>query len=302
MSSKCLLIVPCLALALGACTPTAPARPTPPPIFTWIDAPLANTHLNLAPTTITFHGATPSGVEHFQVRVNDNLIDSPPPLTTGSGGSQYGTLFFAESPWTPAAAGVYLISGRAKANGGPYGDPAEVQITVDDSQSLAQVASPPVLGTAPSLAITPTIELPTSVPQITVPTATETPSEAAPGLPEPSFSDETFYYRGTSCGSNALTIQIMTEDPKVYSVVLFYRLKKMESGETTDWSNVAMNPLGGGMFSRKLTPETDIPGFALFPQSTLQVQLVATQQNGEEVARTIVLSGATLKACSAAAG
>jgi hypothetical protein len=300
MPPKRLFALALLAALLASCDGATPMPPTAPPIFTWIDAPSPNASLPLAPTTISFHGATPNGVELFQIRINGQLTDTVNPMSTGSGGSQYGTLFFAETEWSPQNAGTYLISVQAKANGGPFGEPTEVEVTVG-SVEQAQIATPAALSTAPPLNITPMAAVasatwtPTSAP-------TEPPAPSDQGLPAPDFSSDGLYYRGTSCGPNELTVRIDPANTQVYSVVLFYRLKQTEGGDTTEWSSVAMNPVGGGAFTRTLRPEADIPGFSRFLQAALQVQLVATKQNGEEVARTSVLSEVTLKACSAAAG
>lgn len=295
MSPKRLVLGIVLASLLAGCTQPTPAQPTPPPIYAWIDAPLPNATIPLAPATISFHGASPYGIELFQVRVNGQLIDTVAPETTGSGGSQYGTLFFADTEWSPPNAGTYLIWVRAQAGGGAFGTPVEVEVTVG-SVGQAQVASPPALSTAPPLK--PTIAAVVASPTPTS-SPTKVPAQDDQGLPAPSFSSDVFYYRGTGCGPNELSIRIEPASAQVYSVVLFYRLKQTDGNETTEWSSVAMNP-GGGTFSRTLRPETDIPGFTRFPQASLQVQLVATQQNGEEVARSPVLSEVTLKACSAA--
>jgi len=92
------------------------------------------------------------------------------------------------------------------------------------------------------------------------------------------------------------------EDPNVYSVVLFFRLKDVSSGETTAWTNVPMAPMGGGQFSRTVHSETDIPDFARFTKASFQVQIVATASDGTEIGRTGVYSDVMLELCSAAGG
>ncbi len=122
------------------------------------------------------------------------------------------------------------------------------------------------------------------------------------GPSDPVFSSDKFYYRGTACGPKEVTIQVDVEDPSTYSVVLFFRLKDVASGETTAWSNLPMNPVGGGTYSRTLQSERDIPEFARFREADLQVQIVATNQGGAEIGRTGVFSEVILEVCSALAG
>ncbi|TET31796.1 MAG: hypothetical protein E3J69_09725 [Anaerolineales bacterium] len=151
---------------------------------------------------------------------------------------------------------------------------------------------------------TPTAE-PTSTmtPEPTLtPTSTPTEAPVVEGPSDPIFSTDTFYYRSTSCGRKEVTIQVGVEDPNVYSVVLFFRLKDVASGETTAWTNVPMAPMGGGQFSRTVHSETDIPDFARFTKASFQVQIVATASDGTEIGRTGVFSEVILEVCSAAGG
>jgi hypothetical protein len=177
---------------------------------------------------------------------------------------------------------------RSKVSGGPYGSPAQAQVTVmSDLEILA--STPP--------AIVP-LQTPTSTPTPTA-TVTPTPVQVSEGFPDPEFSSDTFYYRGASCGPVDVTIQIDVDDPDVYSVVLFHRLRDADSGEMTAWTDVPMIAKGDGRYSRTLRSEVDIPDFARFLKATLQVQIVATAAGGAEIGRTGVLSEVTLEACSA---
>jgi hypothetical protein len=298
MNVKIRILFGLVCLVIAACDKPAPVRPTPPFNHTWIDAPLHGSTLPLGMHTIAYHAAGDPGIESFEVRVDGVLIDTAAPLSTGSGGSQYGTLFYGENPWTPNAPGTYLISVRSKSSGGPFGSPAQSQVTVESDLQL-QASTPPALVTATQLGdlqlefITPT----------TTPTAastvTPTPVQLSSGLPDPDFSSDKFYFRGDSCGPKEVVIQVEVDDPAVFSVVLFFRLKDSESGETTAWADVPMNAMGGGLYSRTLQSETDIPGFAMFLKATLQMQIVATAAGGVEIGRTDVLSAVTLEACSA---
>ncbi len=300
MNSKLRILLGLVCVAIAACTKPNPVRPTPPFNQTWIDAPLNGSTLLMTPYTIVFHAAGHLGIKTFEVKINGVVIDTVAPTSTGSGGSNYGTIFHSESTWTPAAPGTYLISIRSKSSSGPFGSPAQAQVTVVSNLAL-QAGTPPALLTLPATAGLPIFKpppLPTISPTSTA-TFTPAPVQVDEGVPDPQFSSAEFYYRG-SCSPKQVTIQVSIQNPSVYSVVLFYRLKDVSSGETTTWTNVPMTPMGGGYFNRTLQSESDIPGFSRFLSSTFQVQIVATKQDASEISRTGVLSEVILKTCAAA--
>ncbi|MGA9533541.1 MAG: hypothetical protein WBR18_12555 [Anaerolineales bacterium] len=116
------------------------------------------------------------------------------------------------------------------------------------------------------------------------------------GLGDPVLSTPGIYYRGTGCGTHQETFQIQALDPNIYSVVLFYRLKGAD-GETTRFNQgVAMRPTGDGWYEYPLTAES-VEGFTQFEQANLQYQFVATDKNGDEVARSPVFSDVEFAAC-----
>jgi len=299
MNSKLRLILALFCIAIAACNDPDPVRPTPPLNQTWIDAPLHGSTLPIAPYTIVFHAASPSGIDTFEVQINGVVLDTVAPMSTGSGGSNYGTLFHSESTWAPAAPGTYLISVRSKSSSGPFSSPALAQVTVVSDLEL-QASTPPAVLTLPATEGLPVFTPPPTPTSAPTPTATFTPTpiQVDEGVPDPQFSSAEFYYRG-SCSPKQLTIEVSVQDPNVYSVVLFHRLKGTDSGETTAWTNVPMTPLGGGYFNRTLQSETDIPEFNRFLSAYLQVQIVATKQDGTEIGRTGVLSEVILKTCAA---
>lgn len=292
MNTKLRLILVFLCIGLTSCDKPIPVRPTPSPNQTWIDAPLHGSTLPIAPYSIVFHAASPSGIDTFEVQIDGVVLDTVAPMSTGSGGSNYGTLFHSESTWTPAAPGTYLISVRSKSSSGPFSSPALAQVTVVNNLEI-QAVTPQAMVTPPGLEAVP-VFTPTA-------TFTPTPVQVEEGVPDPEFSSAEFYYRG-SCSPKQLTIEVSIQDPSVYSVVLFHRLKGTDSGETTAWTNVPMTPLGGGYFNRMLQSETEIPEFNKFLSAYLQVQIVATKQDGTEIGRTGVLSEVILKTCAAAGG
>ncbi len=174
MNSKLRLILVLFCIAIAACNKPDPVRPTPSPNQTWIDAPLHGSTLPIAPYSIVFHAASPSGIDTFEVQIDGVVLDTVAPMSTGSGGSNYGTLFHSESTWTPAAPGTYLISVRSKSNSGPFSSPALAQVTVVSDLEL-QVSTPPAMLTLPATEGLPVFTAPpTPTP---APTPTATPGE-----------------------------------------------------------------------------------------------------------------------------
>ncbi len=174
MNSKLWLILVLFCIAIAACNKPDPVRPTPSPNQTWIDAPLHGSTLPIAPYSIVFHAASPSGIDTFEVQIDGVVLDTVAPMSTGSGGSNYGTLFHSESTWTPAAPGTYLISVRSKSSSGPFSSPALAQVTVVSDLEL-QASTPPAVLTLPA-----TEGLPVFTPPPTptpAPTPTATPGE-----------------------------------------------------------------------------------------------------------------------------
>ncbi len=138
MKAKIWIIIGILSIVLAACDQPkrATALPTSPPgpSQTWIDAPLHNSTIPLLPYKLVFHGASFVGVTEFEIQINGALIGTVPPVSSGSGGPQYGTLFLGEYEWTPPAPGTYLIQVRAKGNG-QFSSPDQVQVTVSGGKS-----------------------------------------------------------------------------------------------------------------------------------------------------------------------
>jgi hypothetical protein len=264
---------------LGACD--LPATPPPAAISnTWIDAPEDGTTIALAPYTVVFHSASVMGLEEFEVRVDDELLASVAPKTTGPGGSQ-GTLFMADYEWHPPEPGTYELVIQPKDQYGDYGPSALAMVTV--AGPAAQIE-----------------QLPTGLPTLELaPTPTPTPVTAAslPGFNTPSYSATQVYWGRRGCSPTDLTVEIMHSDPTAYSIVLFYRLAVIDSDEKTDWMPMPMSPLGGGYFNLMLNPETAAVGLGSFSPMMIDIQVVATDQSGNELGRTPVYSDVMLDYC-----
>jgi hypothetical protein len=264
-------ILTMLMLLVSACDPT----PAPQPQHqTWLDKPLNNSSILNEPYNLVFHAASTNGISEFEVSVDGVVETNVAPQTTGPGGGGT-TLFQAEHMWTPPGLGSYLISVRSMNGAGDYGPSAQAYVTVVGEGFVLE----------PEL----TEEEPTATP-------TDEPAQIAV-FGAPQYSDRSVYYRGVSCGPKQLTIDVMFSDPEAYSVVIFYRLRDQSSQGTTEWSSAAMSSLGDGYFRYMLSIES-MPEFDSFLASFLQVQFVATDAGGEELARTDVFSDVSVEYCA----
>ena len=129
MKSKIWIIILLISVLISACDKPVRATPAPGPSQTWIDAPLPNSTIPQLPYKVVFHGASFVGVTEFEVQLDGIVIATVPPISQGSGGSVYGTLFLGEYEWTPTAPGTYLIKVRARGNG-QFSPPDQVEVTV----------------------------------------------------------------------------------------------------------------------------------------------------------------------------
>jgi hypothetical protein len=148
MKTRIWIIFGLFSIVFTACdrpTPNLTLPTSPPgPNQTWIDAPLPNSTLPLLPYKLIFHGASFVGVTEFEININGIAEAAVLPISTGSGGSKYGTLFTGEYEWNPPAPGIYLIQVRAKGNG-IYSSPDQVQVTVTGDVVESATQTPQVV-------------------------------------------------------------------------------------------------------------------------------------------------------------
>ena len=107
-----------LLLTLSACTlPNGGGGPQ-----AWLDRPLDNATLPLAPLTIQAHASDSDGIASFEFYVNDTLLSSV--------SSTSGRLGEASYEWRPSAPGIYSIKARATDLSGNVGLYATSLITI----------------------------------------------------------------------------------------------------------------------------------------------------------------------------
>ncbi len=135
MNKKIWVIMLLISILISACDKPVRATLPPGPDQTWIDDPLPNSTIPQLPYKIVFHGASFVGVTEFEVQIDGVVLASVPPISSGSGGPNYGTMFLGEYEWTPPAPGTYQLKVRARANG-QFSSPDQIQVTVSGGELI----------------------------------------------------------------------------------------------------------------------------------------------------------------------
>lgn len=146
--SRFLALIGAIIVLTAGCT--IPGSPTPPPgpSQVWILEPEEGAVLPPSPVLVKFQGASFTGVQEFEVLIDGDILGTYPPLSSGSGGPDYGTMFYGEASWDPQSQGDYTIRVRARNasfQSSPY---AEVHVTVQEH--LVAVVTPGVLELVPT--------------------------------------------------------------------------------------------------------------------------------------------------------
>ena len=153
----------------------------------------------------------------------------------------------------------------------------------------------PVLETVtplnPQDALAPTLDLGTVSPDTSTPTVdAATATLASLPLSEIQISTDQVYYGG-DCSPKEVTFTVTASQPeKVYSVLLFIRLRNQKTDIRSTWnSGLAMRPLGKGRYEYRLRA-VSVPSYQDYDPAWLQYPFVLTNTRGEAIARTEVFS------------
>ncbi|MBN2556242.1 MAG: hypothetical protein JXA97_09930 [Anaerolineales bacterium] len=252
------MILLCILLAACAGAPTAAATKDEA-VRVWIDLPLNDSQLAVAPVRILVHASGSQAITDVEYRVDDAIIAQVP------ASSRANDLLVDEQSWEAISAGSHLIHVRARDSSGSWSEAAEARIYLGE----------PV--------------------PITVPTETpgEPESTIAPVMDTsifpPTFTPAVFNFLGSSCRQQSADIRVETEPAgSVYSVVVFLRFSDPDLDYDTGWdAGHSMTPEGNGVFRYTVTSE----GFTRFADRiNLQVrtQFIATDEQGIELARSPV--------------
>jgi hypothetical protein len=104
------------------------------------------------------------------------------------------------------------------------------------------------------------------------------------------LSAEHIYYGG-ACAPKEITFEVSVAQPeKVFSVVVFVRLRNLKKDKQTGWNEgLAMNAQGGGRYSYRLKA-VNVASYKEFNEAWLQYQFVLTNTQAEIIGRSEVFA------------
>jgi hypothetical protein len=287
-----LVLLVFITVALPACNvglvkPTVVINPegsyvpvvNPADPYAWFDKPLDNFEIPRQSYEIVMHGSAYKGIAVIELR-----ITGEPPLVFNDPAPGE-TLVTLKYTWTPSKVGRYVLQARTQDTENTWSQTSVVTIDV------VETATP-----------TPT--------QTETPTQTSTPTNTPTlqaGFTEPVFSP-TSIAQYSSCPPNKVTAIIGATDPQgIKVVVAFYRLVDKATGDTSDWANAAMQPMGQNKYKIDLQPAPpggELRGFTsqhIEKQGDSFAALVkmqfAIQTNSGQTIRSKVYTAATLYTC-----
>ncbi|MDR3576067.1 MAG: hypothetical protein P4L50_19550 [Anaerolineaceae bacterium] len=254
-----------IAIALGlmilsACNLPAQAGDTGVGPTAWIDTPLNQSMLPLAPVQIVAHGYDAGGVAKFEISVNGNLVNTLPPIDAN------GKLYMTQENWNPPGNGNFTLSVRAQNTAGAWGAPVSVVITIGNSTAtptptatlstntpsptpspLASASSSPTLTTTVTATLRPLF---TKTP---IPSNTPVPTSNALQF-QPSLSTNPIQYCAIQQHiqpDEVFSVKV-TGPQQVASVNMYAEFHPKGGGSVIDLGNAVMNSEGSGVFSRSI--------------------------------------------------
>lgn len=272
--SMCLFL-----LLLSACGPAISGQESQVNgVRSWFDAPQPNTvYVPPNPCQIVAHGASPAGINSFEITINGESVTIPSP-------DSQSTLVTLTRDCGLYEPGKYLLLMRVQDNAGIWSGYAETSLVI----------SRPEPATATPQPIEPSSPEP-SVTEPVAPTPTSTPEPKA-SISFEQVSTNLVYIGRSSCGPTDVTISARASAPKeIKVVVLFYRFQT--GSATTAFESLAMNPIGGDLYRVVLNPSSLLGGAIPFDQATLQYQAVIQQVDGDTSVRTALMTDILVNAC-----
>jgi hypothetical protein len=228
---KTFLRLALLSLLLSGCN--FPLAGLPHPVLfgltgpqAWIDAPLDNMHIPLAPYEVVFHASDNSGVTSVELSINAQPVSLP---ALAQAGDKLVTVKYA---WVPPQPGEYLLQARSGNGTGDWSGYSTARVWVGEITPTAVIT------------ITPT---PTTI----TPTITPTLPAVSASFGQPVFSSNVFEY-AYDCFTDpeqvTFTVNYTSAGQGVV-VYFFYRLNNLSNGNQTEW-NDGLNTvnLGGGSY------------------------------------------------------
>lgn len=176
-ASRGWLLIGVLVLVVAGCNrPAADGGPDGMGgLQTWIDAPLHDSTLLLAPVEIVLHAADPGGVAMVELSINGEVLSRRPPDDTSA------ALVTHRIAWEPAAPGEYDLTARAQNSAGAWSAVATSHVTVVGPEALTEVEPILVITPTPTAADLPAptpacIDRATFITDVTIPDNTNLPA------------------------------------------------------------------------------------------------------------------------------
>jgi len=157
----------------------------------------------------------------------------------------------------------------------------------------------PTVATA-TFTITPTLvgqKSPTSTPEFTATAETLTPTTASTPTATVEmkgfvtvFTSQSEFFKAGICEPTSVkfTAQVANAAGTAF-VVLFVRFKSRQTGATSEWTSITMQPLGAGTYVHDLEG-AQMKALDSFNNAWVQYQLVATSAGTKEVGRTAIFN------------
>ncbi len=252
------------------------SQPQGLPVEVGIDAPFNGAALQMGPVDIAYHASSTEGVSVVELSIDGAVVSS---IASPDASQKVVALRYT---WNPPAAGNHTLQARAQNKSGAWSNFATVAVSIQGAQQQQ--------GNQQASQATNTPE-PTKTPE---PTAT--PDKVT--IYDVKYDKDKFFYGGGGCGSREITISAKVTKPEdVFSVVLFIRFYDTEDGGTSKWDGGhAMSKKSDGTYSITLA-SSNITNYNLYDFAVMNYQMVATDKNRNNLARTEVFKNIALNVC-----
>ena len=257
----------------------------------WIDAPLPETHIPLAPYEFVAHGTDQRGVSQLEWILDGASLG----IVDAKNSAEKLATFMVL--WTPPGPGTYTLQVKAKNGANIWSDLDEAVFYVGNTTpTLTLIPSDtptPVISDTPTLVIsdTPTLTATKTPTETKTPTAIPSEITYIPGL-----STNQFYFG--SCDTNSVNISVQLSNTiSVKHVELFVRLLDNNSSASTAWDSYGvMSDKGNGNFGITVK-SSKIQGANQFSSSVVLYQFIVVGTNGKVIARSSSYDDLTLFLC-----
>jgi hypothetical protein len=257
----------------------------------WIDAPLPDMHIPLAPYEFVAHGTDQGGISQLEWILDGaslGIVDAK------NSSEKLATFMFL---WTPPEAGIYTLQVKAMNNAGVWSNLDEAVFTVGDTTptptTVHSDTPTPVVSDTPTLVVSNTPTLTATKTSTITKTPTLVPSELTyiPGL-----STNQFFFGSCQPNQVDMTVQLSNTN-SVKHVELFVRLLDNGSSDSTAWDSYGvMSDAGNGLF-RIALKSSNITGANKFASAVVLYQFIVVGEKGKVISRSPSYNDLALSFC-----